>query len=170
MAVYVIRAGDDGAVKIGVARNVLRRIATLQNAHPSPLTLLRAVQGGVREEQRLHAKFAQHRIGGEWFSPVQEVLDAGSDMLSVDPTVDNPDPFLRCPLTVWRENERKTCADVARILGVEPNAISRYERANREPSLAIMHAIRIITDGAVTPNDWADWSVALHALDAAEAR
>lgn len=161
MALYVIRAGDDGAVKVGVAVNVARRVAGLQTASAFPLKLIRAVRGGVQEEAAIHARLAQYRLQGEWFSPVGAVLEAGADLPPVCPFTDSPDPFLRCPLTVWREVNGMTCGDIAKRLGVEANAISRYERGRREPSLAVMHAIGVITGGAVMPNDWADWSVAV---------
>lgn len=60
-------AADDDVVKIGLARDPAKRIATLQTSHPKKLALLLVLPGGRDLEQRLHARFARYRVGGEWF-------------------------------------------------------------------------------------------------------
>ena len=67
LVVYFIRA-ESGQIKIGVSVDVVRRMQDLQGASPSRLELLGTVSGGLREEGRLHRKFAAHRLHGEWFS------------------------------------------------------------------------------------------------------
>lgn len=71
--VYFIQSGA-GAIKIGTAKNVARRIATLRLANPEPLTLLHTMPGGVTLEHRLHRKFAALRIRGEWFRAEDPLL------------------------------------------------------------------------------------------------
>lgn len=74
MAVYFIQAGAGGPIKIGVAKDVRRRIANLQISNAAELTLLRAFVGGEAEERVLHERFAEYRIAGEWFHAEPDVV------------------------------------------------------------------------------------------------
>ena len=72
--VYFIQCGTTGPVKIGMARDVRKRMATLQTACPFDLRLLAAIDGSADLERELHQRFAEHRLRGEWFLPVPELL------------------------------------------------------------------------------------------------
>lgn len=77
MAVYLIRNGDAGAVKIGHTNgNPLARLRSLQTSMPTKLRLIRVLKGGVAEERALHGRFAALRLEGEWFKFAPEMLDA----------------------------------------------------------------------------------------------
>lgn len=67
MAVYLIRAGENGPVKIGKADEPKLRLIDLQCAHYERLHLLRVWEGGEAEEKALHLRFGDLRIRGEWF-------------------------------------------------------------------------------------------------------
>ena len=67
MAVYFIRAGEDGPVKIGTAENPRGRLHTLKNAHYEELRLIRVVEGDRHLEMRIHERFQHLRIRLEWF-------------------------------------------------------------------------------------------------------
>jgi len=73
MAVYFIRAGSDGPVKIGTAANPTNRMRELQTGSSLPLHLLRVVDGNRETESAYHARFEQHAIHGEWFSYTPEM-------------------------------------------------------------------------------------------------
>lgn len=63
--VYAIAA--NGLVKFGYTKNTKRRIATLQTGSPVPLYVV-AIRPGTRADERAaHARFAPHRVHGEWF-------------------------------------------------------------------------------------------------------
>ena len=62
---YIIRAGKDGPVKIGIAGDVMGRLAGLQIAQPEKLKIIRLIRGNG--ESALHHHFAKNRIRGEWF-------------------------------------------------------------------------------------------------------
>jgi hypothetical protein len=64
--VYFMQSGD--LIKIGVARDVQKRIASLQCGNPEPITLLAAVAGDHKTERHLHQRFATDRVRGEWFA------------------------------------------------------------------------------------------------------
>lgn len=66
--VYFIRSQRDGPVKIGIARCVDSRLASLQTAHPYPLEVVATIpRGGRPKERELHKRFADYRLNGEWF-------------------------------------------------------------------------------------------------------
>jgi hypothetical protein len=94
--VYFVRAGPDGPVKIGLARDVARRLKTLQTASPVPLLLLGVVPGDAKVERQLHRRFAGSRLRGEWFTPSPELL------AHIDALVHPPAPE---PLTPERARE-----------------------------------------------------------------
>lgn len=78
--IYFIQCGDDGPIKIGIAEDVEHRMMALQTGCPYELHLLETYcpyEGFDARlfEAQLHALFAQHRIVGEWFRPVDEIMD-----------------------------------------------------------------------------------------------
>lgn len=72
--VYFIQAGSDGPIKIGCARDVIKRRGQLQISHPSALRILLTIPGNQALEAELHVKFAAAHVRGEWFSPTAELL------------------------------------------------------------------------------------------------
>ena len=74
LAVYFIQAGVGGPIKIGCSADAASRLATLQVGNPEALRLLATAPGGFAEEATLHARFAAHRLTGEWFRPTLELL------------------------------------------------------------------------------------------------
>lgn len=78
--IYFILNYDSQAVKIGIAKNVKRRLASLQTSSPSELELLstiktKSVNNARKIEKSLHEKFDKNRIRGEWFKANVELLD-----------------------------------------------------------------------------------------------
>ncbi len=72
MVVYFVRAGNKGAIKIGVARDIKKRLATMQTGNPFELKVIAtipcySVEEAFRTEKRIHNLFAKKRIRGEWF-------------------------------------------------------------------------------------------------------
>jgi len=70
----MIRQGERGPVKIGVAKDAARRLINMQTGNHERLILLRTFHGGKVEERKLHDLFADHRISGEWFSFTRGML------------------------------------------------------------------------------------------------
>lgn len=73
--VYFIQFGATGPIKIGTAVNIAMRLSTLQVACPEELRVILTVDGGEYAEERLHARFSELRIRGEWFRPASELLE-----------------------------------------------------------------------------------------------
>src|SRR5688572_29831146 len=74
--VYFVQAGESGPIKIGFARKVQRRIATLQTGQHERLRLIADCPGSRGHEQEFHKALAAHRLDGEWFSPHEDVMRA----------------------------------------------------------------------------------------------
>jgi hypothetical protein len=65
--VYFVGCADVELVKIGRAKDVQKRLVTLQIGCPLELRLLAAFGGGISSERILHQRFAEDRARGEWF-------------------------------------------------------------------------------------------------------
>lgn len=73
---FVYLIGHDSALKIGwTERHPSKgRLAHLQTATEKTLEIIGYVVGTVEDERELQRRFADHRIRGEWFHPVQEIV------------------------------------------------------------------------------------------------
>jgi len=72
MYVYFIRAGNRGAIKIGWAINVKRRMAAMQTGNAFELKLLAVIpcqskDHAIHTEKQMHKFFKRQNIRGEWF-------------------------------------------------------------------------------------------------------
>lgn len=76
MAVYFIRSGEDGPVKIGYAVDPAKRLKLLQIGTPARLSILRTIEGDRFTESAAHKRFAEHRTSGEWFRFHPDMLTA----------------------------------------------------------------------------------------------
>ena len=78
--IYFIQS-EDGPIKIGKTEGrVTSRVSTLQPCCPAKLSILAAFQVNSLLYDRclegwIHEALKDHRIRGEWFKPVQRVLD-----------------------------------------------------------------------------------------------
>lgn len=63
--IYVV--AFDQFVKIGVSKNWRLRVLTLQRNLPALLTVLAVLNGGRDIERKLHERFDNRRLTGEWF-------------------------------------------------------------------------------------------------------
>lgn len=78
--VYFIHSEENNAVKIGRAKNVEKRLKSLQTAHPYQLKVIKtfSVKGGKAAKELeidLHALFKHLQLSGEWFKAEQELLN-----------------------------------------------------------------------------------------------
>lgn len=66
--IYFMQVGVTlGPVKIGYAEDPEQRRRTLQTAHAERVHIIAMVPGDRARERRLHARFAEGRLNGEWF-------------------------------------------------------------------------------------------------------
>lgn len=95
MFVYFVRAGNRGAIKIGVARNMQRRLDTLQTGNAFKLNVIALIPCKSREHARaieasLHKRFGKQRIRGEWFQGNIEFRSIQDDFIDSDSTASSP--------------------------------------------------------------------------------
>ena len=74
MPVYMIQAGDGGAVKIGYSHSPIKRLAALQTSNQTSLQIMRVLDGGTDIEALLHQRFSHLHVVGEWFRFAPEML------------------------------------------------------------------------------------------------
>lgn len=74
--VYMVLNNDRSAAKIGFTVSPYARLAQLQSASPSPLTMEFAIPAHKQVEADLHRRFSASRIRLEWFSDVQAISEA----------------------------------------------------------------------------------------------
>jgi hypothetical protein len=77
--VYFI-SDDLGHIKIGVAKDVSLRREGLQTASPTELRIEATQRGGVPVEKKLHARFSDARMIGEWFHFTPEIAMYVNDL------------------------------------------------------------------------------------------
>lgn len=78
--VYFVHNADSNAMKIGRAKNLEKRLSSLQTSSPATLKLVKAIQvtsgkEAAELEYKLHQQFTHLRITGEWFKTETELLD-----------------------------------------------------------------------------------------------
>lgn len=74
MIYFIKPIGMDGPIKIGTSVSPDGRLRTLEHWSPFPLEIAAQMQGGTKEERRLHDAFARFHINHEWFQASPEIL------------------------------------------------------------------------------------------------
>lgn len=141
MAVYAIRCGESGPVKLGKADDPQRRLADLQTAHWEVLSIIRTWPGGEEEEKFLHAHFASLRIRGEWFTYDPEMLVIEPNLppraqINVTATILSPQQVE----DLARENG-KTMAEVCAEAGIAVSTFWRWKTGRNSPALDVYLAL-----------------------------
>ncbi len=73
--IYFIQDEATFHIKIGFTDGEPEdRLAALQTGCPSRIVLLASIAGDRTKEKELHARFAAHRVVGEWFNPSPALL------------------------------------------------------------------------------------------------
>ncbi len=102
--IYFIKNTVVQAIKIGYSAKPARRLAGLQTASPHRLVLLGTIPGSEADEQAMHARFAMHRLEGEWFCG--DIIDEVFAILAAP----------REPVRVVSKQIRNDANDIAIIL------------------------------------------------------
>ena len=71
--VYFVRSGNK--VKIGFSRSITSGIKSIQTSNAERLELLMVIPGAEGTEKFFHERFADNRVGGEWFNLVGTLAD-----------------------------------------------------------------------------------------------
>jgi hypothetical protein len=73
--IYFIQGQATKLIKIGFAKDVKRRVKTLQTGSPDKLVILHSFAASRWNEKEIHFELGQHKSHGEWFFPHQQVFD-----------------------------------------------------------------------------------------------
>jgi hypothetical protein len=79
--IYFIQGESGGAVKIGYATDISKRIKTLQTGFPETLIIVKSFPGNMKDEEDIHTEFNGHHLRGEWFNA--EVLESAVMVVDV---------------------------------------------------------------------------------------
>lgn len=157
--VYFVRAGADGPVKIGLSRDVAKRLTKMQTDTPAKLVLLGVVAGEGEAERALHAELAAYRLNGEWFAPSEEVLAVCHREITAR-SVPSAVPVKRwhvrptdSVLRAWRRSNALSMQTVAARVGLTQASLSRLERGKQNPSVRTALKILRATEGAISMDD-----------------
>lgn len=96
--VYVVYFGWENIYKIGLAKNVERRmglIGTVEAPMPMKLEHVIATDDMFVVESSLHQYFADDRMGGEWFrlSPAELAMIKSIQAINIHDKIANDDPY-----------------------------------------------------------------------------
>jgi DNA-binding XRE family transcriptional regulator len=151
MAVYMIRAGESGPVKIGHSYDPEIRLGQLQISHWEKLRIIRLFEGGEVEERYLHDRFSDLYIRGEWHSFSRAMLgDVGLveicpepiPIISITPIVigdTGPSATeIGIQLAALRRSRRLTQAELASEVRVSRVAIAMIETGKDMPGRELL--------------------------------
>jgi hypothetical protein len=91
VSVYFVTCREANAVKIGSSLEPHARLHEIQRGCPLELRLEAVLPGGHEEEFALHARFADIRLHGEWFT-INEMIEA---IIAVNPVSPPPENALK---------------------------------------------------------------------------
>lgn len=65
--IYFIQGKPGTPVKIGLTAKIKGRLSALSTGHYENLNVLALISGGYSDEKKLHNRFTEYRLRGEWF-------------------------------------------------------------------------------------------------------
>jgi hypothetical protein len=72
--VYFMQGAAGEPIKIGFSANLEQRLQNLRKQSGRKLRVIASLEGTLATEREIHERFAAHRLEGEWFAPVPELL------------------------------------------------------------------------------------------------
>lgn len=137
--IYFIENKNSEAIKIGYTGNdINKRLSELQIATPEELKLIGVMDGEIKEEKKLHLKFNELLIRGEWFKSTKELnnfilenikisfkneIGSGINLKKIMDKIENR--YIKQALRATKGNKAKA----AKLLNITPRSIRyRIER------------------------------------------
>jgi hypothetical protein len=137
VAVYFIRAGENGPVKIGHGNVPEQRLDAMQTGNHEILRIIRLMPGSMRIEALVHARFAPLKIRGEWYQYSDEMLTFSLDPKKVDVPLH--------PIKARIVQMGMTAFELSVATSVSKSAISKILRGGRTPSPHLCKRISAVT-------------------------
>ena len=73
--IYLIKCKATNTCKIGYSNNPKARLAQLQTGNPFSLELVSVIKGDLSLEKKLHKRFEEYKLSGEWFEYSKKVKE-----------------------------------------------------------------------------------------------
>jgi hypothetical protein len=140
---YIYFAKCNDHIKIGLARDVQKRLGNLRTSSASPIHLLASARGDVHVERQLHKHLLKFKVQGEWFRDCAEVREAMERFIE---SGEAADPVPRSKLAhrkfgaVAKLLWFKPAAAIAAIDDCNIRTAKRVLRGEAEVSTAVMLA------------------------------
>ena len=152
MAVYFIRAGESGPVKIGYATNVAQRLVKMQSDAADDLFVIGVDAAGSKETEReYHARFATEKIRGEWFSPSAQILETAAQLGVPAPEVKRRKwETVNGVVARFLAKNRMTLCEFARMTGVTQATMSRIVAGKQCASFAVLKRMRRASNNEIS--------------------
>ena len=130
--VYFIRNGH-GSVKIGVTAKPESRAYALMQGSDTPLELVRTVEGGRRSEAWFHERFSEHRLHGEWFKFVPEMMTVEAELNLAEDHTGDARRGTKVPIDVYQSMaaDGKSQSEIAQALGISRQAVNQFAARNK---------------------------------------
>jgi DNA-binding transcriptional regulator YdaS (Cro superfamily) len=154
-SVYFFRAGESGPVKIGwTAASPRARLMALQPGCWEQLIVIGHIPGQpIEVERQWHARFAELRLVGEWFTPAPHLLRAIALAVAVTPPVkivSLVQPKTNADVRQWMARKGLDYEGLAALLGFSVphvrNALNRWV----PPAARMCVRIERVTGGEIT--------------------
>lgn len=83
--VYILKVSSDGIYKIGVSKNVERRVKQLQTGNAEPIEIIRTFLSDYpyKVESVLHRKFQREHVHGECYYLSEKDINSFEDYCSI---------------------------------------------------------------------------------------
>jgi hypothetical protein len=142
--VYFIKVNN--RVKIGYSSNMSKRFLSLKTSNPysNEIELLLLIDGEKSYEKKLHKKFSDVRICGEWFLYSSEIKDFIKSNLDKNITIDLNDSNNINLLKQIRHNNKLTLSDIGNILNISPQGVKDTEDAFLSKSISIKRLEKLL--------------------------
>lgn len=133
-SVYVV-GPEGGPFKVGIARNLKRRLTGLQIGSPERLRVHHAIlhHDAAAIERAVHALLADRRLTGEWFrAALEEIIEAlhvaiAGHIEATRRPIRLTGPMTSAEYRAIREQLHLSRPALARLLGIAPQTILRRE-------------------------------------------
>lgn len=147
MAVYMIRAGQTGPVKIGHSADPVIRLLQLQVGHYEELRIIRLFHGDEPQERFVQAQFSDNEIRGEWYAFSKKMLgDVGLEELPIStPVLPTAAEILSFPIGKRIVQARKvaglTQRRLAELCNCAPSAVAQWEIGSTTVSMTRLPSV-----------------------------
>lgn len=148
--IYFIQSSDK-SIKIGFTnQNPLARLKALQTGSNLELTLLGVINGDKNRELRLHDRFKEFRIRGEWFKNSKELVNFINENAlpniarSQESNVDELEICIGNSIKTLRIQKNMHRDTVCELAGISMNALRHLETGKGANIKTLVRVARVL--------------------------